>query len=116
MNANLKLIFGIPKLYQVVENLWGHVLEFQSDTESRIDRSSQATVSLEDRLTTQEAQMTEVLQILQDQGIAISAMAASLTAEPPERQRPYPRLHEINGRQGFTSVKRQTRQSSGAPR
>ncbi|KAK9146592.1 hypothetical protein Sjap_006495 [Stephania japonica] len=38
MNANLKLIFGIPKLYQVVENLWGHALEFQSDTESRIDR------------------------------------------------------------------------------
>ncbi|KAK9131410.1 hypothetical protein Sjap_011897 [Stephania japonica] len=38
MNANLKLIFGIPKLYQVVENLWGNALEFRSDTESRIDR------------------------------------------------------------------------------
>ncbi|KAK9116102.1 hypothetical protein Sjap_015049 [Stephania japonica] len=37
MNANLKLIFGIPKLYQVVENLWGNALEFRSDTESRID-------------------------------------------------------------------------------
>ncbi|KAK9123779.1 hypothetical protein Sjap_013381 [Stephania japonica] len=59
-------------------------------------RSPQATVSLEDRLTAQEVQMTEVLRILRDQGTAISEMAASLTTEPSERQRLYPRLHEGN--------------------
>ncbi|KAK9090645.1 hypothetical protein Sjap_023822 [Stephania japonica] len=40
-------------------------------------------------------------------------MAASLTTEPPERQRLYPRLHEGNGRQGFASTERQAGQSSG---
>ncbi|KAK9090690.1 hypothetical protein Sjap_023867 [Stephania japonica] len=69
-------------------------------------RSPQATVSLEDRLTAQEVQMTEVLRILRDHDAAISEMAASLTTEPPERQRLYPRLHEGNDRQGFASTKR----------
>ncbi|KAK9081137.1 hypothetical protein Sjap_026568 [Stephania japonica] len=77
-------------------------------------RSPQATVSLEDRLTAQEVQMTEVLRILRDQGAAISEMAASLTTEPSERQRLYPRLHEGNGRQGFASTERQAGQSFGA--
>ncbi|KAK9109994.1 hypothetical protein Sjap_018054 [Stephania japonica] len=43
-----------------------------------------------------------------DQGVAISIIVASFTAEPPERQRPYPRLHEKDGRQGFMSTERQT--------
>ncbi|KAK9117331.1 hypothetical protein Sjap_016278 [Stephania japonica] len=77
-------------------------------------RSPQATVSLEDRLTAQEVQMTEVLRILRDQGAAISEMAASLTTEPSERQRLYPRLYEGNDRQGFASTKRQAGQSFGA--
>ncbi|KAK9091783.1 hypothetical protein Sjap_024960 [Stephania japonica] len=77
-------------------------------------RSPQATLSIEDRLTAQEVQMTEVLRILRDQGAAISEMVASLTTEPPERQRLYPRLHEGNGRQGFASTERQAGQSSGA--
>ncbi|KAK9096658.1 hypothetical protein Sjap_022155 [Stephania japonica] len=75
-------------------------------------RSPQATVSFEDRLTPQEVQMTEVLRILRDQGAAISEMAASLTTEPPEQQRLYPRLHEGNGRQGFASTERQSEQNS----
>ncbi|KAK9097179.1 hypothetical protein Sjap_022676 [Stephania japonica] len=69
-------------------------------------RSPQATVSLEDRLTAQEVQMTEVLRILRDHGAAISEMAALLTTEPPEQQRLYPRLHEGNDRPGFASTKR----------
>ncbi|KAK9137266.1 hypothetical protein Sjap_007860 [Stephania japonica] len=77
-------------------------------------RSPQATVSLEDPLTAQEVQMIEVLRILRDQGAAISEMAASLTTEPSERQRLYPRLHERNDRQGFASTKRQAGQSSRA--
>ncbi|KAK9116678.1 hypothetical protein Sjap_015625 [Stephania japonica] len=76
-------------------------------------RSPQATVSLEDRLTAQEVQMTKVLRILRDQGAAISEMAASLTTEPSER-RLYPRLYEGNDRQGFASTKRQAGQSFGA--
>ncbi|KAK9155023.1 hypothetical protein Sjap_002503 [Stephania japonica] len=74
-------------------------------------RSPQATVSLEDRLTAQEVQMTEVLRILRDHGAAISEMAASLTIEPPERQRLYQRLHEGNDRRGFASTKRRATSS-----
>ncbi|KAK9154405.1 hypothetical protein Sjap_001885 [Stephania japonica] len=39
---------------------------------------------------------------------------ASLTTEPSERQRLYPRLYEGNDRQGFASTKRQAGQSFGA--
>ncbi|KAK9123335.1 hypothetical protein Sjap_012937 [Stephania japonica] len=83
----------------------GAASEFGAAAAAIRARSPQATVSLEDRLTAQEVQMTEVLQILRDHGAAISEMAASLTTEPPERQRLYPRLHEGNDRQGFASTK-----------
>ncbi|KAK9108884.1 hypothetical protein Sjap_016944 [Stephania japonica] len=88
-------------------------MDGQSSTPPKIRQTGvvirilQATVSLEDRLTAKEAHMTRVLRILWDQGVAISVMAASLIDEPPERQQPYPRLHERDSQQGFMSAKRQ---------
>ncbi|KAK9138713.1 hypothetical protein Sjap_009307 [Stephania japonica] len=70
-------------------------------------------VSLEDRLTTPEVRMTKYSNIT-GPGRRNFEMAASLTTEPSERQRLYPRLYEGNDRQGFASTKRQAGQSFGA--
>ncbi|KAK9117758.1 hypothetical protein Sjap_016705 [Stephania japonica] len=63
-------------------------------------RSPQATVSLEDRLTTQEVRMTKYSNIT-GPGRRNFEMFASLTTEPSERQRLYPRLYEGNDRRGI---------------